>query len=121
MSYFLKLWFKVQFVEWEKYNQENLVNLVKNLQETACVEVRLHTQYFDKNWKIQKNMKAKICFWIQFIVLFCCGCAEENEVPPYRKTSTEAYVMPKPVPLTPEERALIDSKREEYKNAIKGQ
>ena len=25
MSYFLKLWFKVQFVEWEKYNQENLV------------------------------------------------------------------------------------------------
>ena len=35
MSYFLKLWFKVQFVEWEKYNQENLVNLVKNLQETA--------------------------------------------------------------------------------------
>ena len=48
MSYFLKLWFKVQFVEWEKYNQENLVNLVKNLQETACVEVRLHTQYFDK-------------------------------------------------------------------------
>ena len=61
-------------------------------------------------------MKAKICFWILFIVLF-----EENEVPPYRKTSTEAYVMPKPVPLTPEERALIDSKREEYKNAIKGQ
>ena len=60
-------------------------------------------------------MKAKICFWILFIVLFCCGCAEENEVPP------EAYVMPKPVPLTPEERALIDSKREEYKNAIKGQ
>ena len=59
-------------------------------------------------------MKAKICFWILFIVLFCCGCAEENEVPPYRKTSTEAYVMPK-------ERALIDSKREEYKNAIKGQ
>ena len=57
-------------------------------------------------------MKAKICFWILFIVLFCCGCAEENEVPPYRKTSTEAYVMPKPVPLTPEERALIDSKRE---------
>ena len=56
-------------------------------------------------------MKAKIC----------CGCAEENEVPPYRKTSTKAYVMPKPVPLTPEERALIDSKREEYKNAIKGQ
>ena len=50
-------------------------------------------------------MKAKICFWILFIVLFCCGCAEENEVPP----------------LTPEERALIDSKREEYKNAIKGQ
>ena len=44
-------------------------------------------------------MKAKICFWILFIVLFCCGCAEENEVPPYRKTSTEAYVMPKPVPL----------------------
>ena len=42
-------------------------------------------------------MKAKICFWILFIVLFCCGCAEENEVPPYRKTSTEAYVMPKPV------------------------
>ena len=24
-------------------------------------------------------MKAKICFWILFIVLFCCGCAEENE------------------------------------------
>ena len=42
---------------------------------------------------------------------FCCGCAEENEVPPYRKTSTEAYVMPKPVPLDSEERALIDSKR----------
>ena len=40
-------------------------------------------------------MKAKICFWILFIVLFCCGCAEENEVPPYRKTSTKAYVMPK--------------------------
>ena len=37
-------------------------------------------------------MKAKICFWILFIVLFCCGCAEENEVPPYRKTSTKAYV-----------------------------
>lgn len=51
MSYFLKLWFKVQFFEQEKYNQENLV---KNLQETACVEVRLHTQYFDKNWKIRK-------------------------------------------------------------------
>ena len=54
-------------------------------------------------------MKAKICFWILFIVLFCCGCAEENEVPPYRKTSTKAYVMPKPVPLTPEERALIQN------------
>lgn len=55
MSYFLKkLWFKVQFVEWEKYNQENLVNLVKNLQETACVEVRLHTQYFDKIGKYRK-------------------------------------------------------------------
>lgn len=66
MSYFLKLWFKVQFVEWEKYNQENLVNLVKNLQETACVEVRLHTQYFDKNWKIQKKYERSTVYrkWI---------------------------------------------------------
>lgn len=71
MSYFLKLWFKVQFVEWEKYNQENLVNLVKNLQETACVEVRLHTQYFDKNWKIQKNMKDRLCIGNGYTVDFC--------------------------------------------------
>ena len=71
MSYFLKLWFKVQFVEWEKYNQENLVKLVKNLQETACVEVRLHTQYFDKNWKIQKNMKDRLCIGNGYTVDFC--------------------------------------------------
>lgn len=68
MSYFLKLWFKVQFVEWEKYNQENLVNLVKNLQETACVEVRLHTQYFVKNRKIRKNMKDRRCIGKEYVV-----------------------------------------------------
>ena len=66
-------------------------------------------------------MKTKVCFLILFIVMLCSACADENEVPPYRKTSTEAYVMPKPVPLTPEERVWIDTKREEYKNAIKGQ
>ena len=80
MSYFLKLWFKVQFVEWEKYNQENLVNLVKNLQETACVEVRLHTQYFDKNWKIQKNMKDRLCIGNGYTVDFCiCGADSDNK------------------------------------------
>lgn len=68
ISYFLKLWFKVQFVEWEKYNQENLVNLVKNLQETACVEVRLHTQYFVKNRKIRKNMKDRRCIGKEYVV-----------------------------------------------------
>ena len=68
MSYFLKLWFKVQFFEQEKYNQENLV---KNLQETACVEVRLHTQYFDKNWKIQKNMKDRLCIGNGYTVDLC--------------------------------------------------
>lgn len=66
-------------------------------------------------------MKAEDLFLDTVYRIVLLWCAEENEVPPYRKTSTEAYVMPKPVPLTPEERALIDSKREEYKNAIKGQ
>lgn len=81
MSYFLKLWFKVQFVEWEKYNQENLVNLVKNLQETACVEVRLHTQYFDKNWKIQKNMKDRLCIGngIPSIFVFMNDCGADSD------------------------------------------
>lgn len=51
--------------------KENLVNLVKNLQETACVEVRLHTQYFDKNWKIQKNMKDRRCIGNGYTVDFC--------------------------------------------------
>lgn len=66
-------------------------------------------------------MKAKICFLMLFIVLLCSACGNENEVPPYRTTSTEAYVMPNPIPLTPEERALLNAKREEYNNAIKGQ
>ena len=83
MSYFLKLWFKVQFIEWEKYNLENLV---KNLQETACVEVRLHTQYFDKNWKIRKNMKDRLCIGNGYTVDLCififmndCGADNDNK------------------------------------------
>ena len=75
-------------------------------------------------------MKAKICFWILFIVLFWTETVNLLPLPGSLCTSMEPFiiltifsvmVMPKPVPLTPEERALIDSKREEYKNAIKGQ
>ena len=79
MSYFLKLWFKVQFVEWEKYNQENLVNLVKNLQETACVEVRLHTQYFDKNWKIQRKIDCVSEMDIPSIFVFMNDCGADSD------------------------------------------
>ena len=68
MSYFLKLWFKVQVSFLGKINEDDLV---KNLQETACVEVRLHTQYFDKNWKIQKNMKDRLCIGNGYTVDFC--------------------------------------------------
>ena len=51
-----------------KINEDDLV---KNLQETVCVEVRLHTQYFDKNWKIQKNMKDRLCIGNGYTVDFC--------------------------------------------------
>ena len=71
MCYFLKLWFKVQVSFWGKINEDDLV---KNLQETACVEVRLHTQYFDKNRKIrkirkidgvsEKEMQSIVCIYI---------------------------------------------------------
>ena len=46
MCYDIKLWFKVQVPFLGKINEDDLV---KNLQETACVEVRLHTQYFKQD------------------------------------------------------------------------
>lgn len=66
-------------------------------------------------------MKTKVCFLVFFLFVLCIGCSEENEVPPYKTTNVESYIMPKAVPLATEERQLLNAQRDEYNNAIKGQ
>lgn len=66
-------------------------------------------------------MKKKFSFLILILALCFCACSKEKEVPPYQKNLQSTYIMPKPVSLTDAERDWLKARREEYKNAIKGQ
>ena len=70
MCYDIKLWFKVQVSFLGKINEDDLV---KNLQETVCVEVRLHTQYFKQNKEVS-------LFWLCNIMNGDCLYQEKNAV-----------------------------------------
>ncbi|MDE7074191.1 MAG: hypothetical protein K2O69_03970 [Odoribacter sp.] len=67
-------------------------------------------------------MKVRIVFGFFVLLSVLLGsCAKENEVPPYKTTNIESYIMPVPTPLTMEEREAVKAQRDEYNSAIKGQ
>lgn len=47
-----------------------------------------------------------------------CSCRQASELPPIQDGYATTFVLPDPVDLTPEDRALIKALQEEYNNAI---
>lgn len=52
------------------------------------------------------------------IALLCSACDDAKEEPPRTDDIARQYLIPQAIPLTPEERALIKTKRDEYKQAV---
>lgn len=47
-----------------------------------------------------------------------CSCRRASELPPIQDGYATTFVLPDPVDLTTEDRALIKALQEEYNNAI---
>lgn len=62
-------------------------------------------------------MKQKIILAILIAgALTTAACKKQNEVPPKQQGYYNLYTLPAPTFLTPEERAILDAKREEWDN-----
>jgi hypothetical protein len=51
-------------------------------------------------------------------IMALCSCRQASELPPIQDGYATTFVLPDPVDLTTEDRALIKALQEEYNNAI---
>ena len=56
---------------------------------------------------------------LTLIVILALGsCKQASELPPIQDGYASSFILPDPVDLTPEDRALIKEQEAEYKDAI---
>ncbi len=64
------------------------------------------------------NMRNKRNLLLISALLVLCSCTKEKEVPPMTVSFDSEYVLPSPKPLTYDERAYVDQRRDEYNKAV---
>jgi hypothetical protein len=64
------------------------------------------------------NMLKKRFILLIIVSLVYCSCTKEDEVPPMTVNFDSEFILPSPKPLTYDERAYVDQRRDEHNKAV---